>query len=431
MKINLSKQQANITLVALLTIAVLGISLATYLQLTANQNVFITRSQYWNLEIPVAEAGVEEALAQLYHNPGNLGANNWTLTNGYYTKTRAVDSNCFYVVRIQTNTNPIILSSGYVRQPMSTNYLSARTVQANTWRTGLFFKGMVAKGMVDLTGNNIMSDSFDSTDPLYSVAGHYNQAVHKDNGDIYTNSHVTNSLNVGNANIFGRVGTGPGGTVAVGSNGKVGDSTYQVTGANGTIQPGRSTDDMNVSFQDVTVPFTGGASIPTAGSVGGTNYTYLISGGNNQLPSLTMSGQEAMMVTNNAVLYVTGDVSLSGNAQIIIAPGKTLQLFVGGANASIGGNGIANSENATNFFYWGLPSNTSLSFSGNSAFIGAIYAPNAAFTLGGGGNNNYDFVGASVSGTVRLNGHYNFHYDENLGKSGPRRSYIVTNWVEL
>ena len=39
--------------------------------------------------------------------------------------------------------------------------------------------------------------------------------------------------------------------------------------------------------------------------------------------------------------------------------------------------------------------------------------------------------GASVSYSVKMNGHYNFHYDESLMSSGPSRGYIVTSWREL
>jgi hypothetical protein len=59
-----------------------------------------------------------------------------------------------------------------------------------------------------------------------------------------------------------------------------------------------------------------------------------------------------------------------------------------------------------------------------------IYAPDAAFSLGGGGNNNYDFVGGSVTKTVSINGHFNFHYDECL-KNGPAREYVITAWNEI
>jgi hypothetical protein len=134
---------------------------------------------------------------------------------------------------------------------------------------------------------------------------------------------------------------------------------------------------------------------------------------------------------SNTVLYVTGNFSMSGGAQITLGPGATLKLYVAGSSGSIGGNGVINPGWALNFIYYGLPSNTSLSFAGNAAFTGAIYAPNADFSLNGGGNNTYDFVGASVTKTATMNGHFNFHYDEALSKFGPMRGYVVTSWNEM
>jgi hypothetical protein len=89
-----------------------------------------------------------------------------------------------------------------------------------------------------------------------------------------------------------------------------------------------------------------------------------------------MSGQNKLAVVGNAVLYGTGDVSLAGRAYIYIATNSTLKFYVAGATTSFGGNGVANPPgNATNFYYYGLPSNTSLSLSGNAAFTGAIMPP--------------------------------------------------------
>jgi hypothetical protein len=312
----------------------------------------------------------------------------------------------------------------------------ARTVVCTTRQNSLFSKGMVAKGQINMSGNNIHTDSFDSADPDYSTNGQYDPAKTKDNGDVATNSGLVNSLDVGNANIQGHVSTGPGGTVSVGSNGAVGSKAWQAAGNSG-VEPGWSSDDMNVSFPEVQVPFTGGYSIPTGGKVDGTNYTYVLSGGNYELSDLSMSGKANLLVSGSSVLYVTGDVSMAGQSSIIIATNASLALYVGTANtnlpvsASLGGNGIMNNGgNASQFCYYGLPSNTSLKLSGNAAFTGAIYAPQADFTLGGGGNNTYDFVGGSVTASATLNGHYNFHYDENLGRTGPVTGFVVTSWQE-
>lgn len=405
----------------------IGIVLASYLNLTSQQNFSTMQSLTWNSTIPVLEAGLEEALAHIYYKttPSTWGTDGWQLSGNCYQKTRQLSDDSYYIVAISNVSPPVIYSKGYVRMPLKTNYTS-RTVKLTTRRDGLFSKGMVAKGQIDMSGNNVKTDSFDSMDPTYSTNGQYDPAKAKSNGDVATNSGLVNSLSVGNADIFGKVSTGPGGSVSVGSNGGVGDADWHANPANaGKIQPGWSSDDMNVSFPDVSLPFTGGYSTP------GGNPLTISSSGNYQING---SLSKSLVVQSNVhvVLVVTGDISITGNNGIEIQKGGSLQLYMAGSSASIKGNGVMNNGgNATNFFYYGLPSNTSVAFGGNGAFTGAIYAPQAAFTLGGGGNDTKDFVGASVTSTVKMNGHFNFHYDENLGRIGPSRGFIVTSWNEI
>ena len=426
------RTRGNTLLVLLVTVGIIGLSLASYLKLVSNQNLSTMRSAQWNYGIAVAEAGIEEALTHLYYNPVYRATEGWVQdASGYFVKTRML-GDAQYVTRISAANSPEIISSASVRVPFGTNFIEPpRTVRVTTTNDALFAKGMVAKGQIDLSGNNVMTDSFHSVDPAYSTNGRYDSAKSKDNGDVATNSTLVDSLDVWNANIYGKASTGPGGTVLVGPNGGVGSKAWHQAGNKG-IQAGWANDDMNVSFPDVQVPFSGGASTPTSGSYTGTNYTYVLTSGNWQMSSLSMSGQNKMVVVGQVVLYVTGNLSMSGQSTIQIATNSSLRVYVGGASASLGGNGVMNTQgNATNFYYYGLPGNTSLSLSGNAAFSGAIYAPNAAFTLGGGGNNTYDFVGASVTSSVKMNGHFNFHYDENLGRNGPRRGYTVTSWNEI
>ncbi|MDA1272757.1 MAG: hypothetical protein O2960_01715 [Verrucomicrobia bacterium] len=431
MRLRTSTSEGSVLLVILFTVAIIGISMAAYLDMVGSQNISTMRSTQWNSGIPIAEAGIEEALTHLYYNPMNLASEGWVLANGNYTKERMLGTSK-YVISIATSSPPVIVSRAFVRVPLGTNFMEPpRTIRVTTTNDALFAKGMVAKGQIDLSGNNIRTDSFDSTDPAYNTGGAYDPAKAKDNGDIATNSAVIDSLNVWNADIYGKASTGPGGTVSIGPNGSVGSKNWHLAGNNG-IEPGWASDDMNVSFPDVQAPFSGGALTPSSGSVNGTNYTYVLTSGNWEVSSLSMSGQDNLIVMGDAVLYVTGSLSLAGQSFITIATNSSLHLYVAGASASLGGKGVVNTPgSAINFVYYGMPGNTSLSLSGNAAFTGAIYAPSANFTLGGGGNNTYDFVGASVSATVKMNGHFNFHYDENLGKAGPRRGYVITSWNEI
>lgn len=446
MKILLQRRAArsgSVLVITLLTALIIGITLATYLTLVSNQNRSTMRSLAHNSSIAVVEAGVEEALTHLYHNGvTNLAANGWSrLADGRYYKHRNLGGQHSYQVTISPAIPPVIVSLGSVPAPMTPSSFFGwiggstasapppvrRKVRVDTTMDPLFGGGaMVAEGQIDMSGNNVETDSFDSGNPLYSTGGKYDPAKAKDNGDVATNSELLNSVSVGNANIKGHVKTGPHGSVSIGPNGSVGDAAWVNSGSKG-VKSGWVSDDMNVDFPPVKVPFTSGYGTPGAGSLGGTNYNYVLGAGNHKLSSV--SGK--VLVTGHATLYVTDSVNFSGQDVLVIAPGASLKLYVGAPTAKLTGKGILNDGSALSFQYYGLPSNTSLAFSGNAAFTGVIYAPSAAFTLGGGGSTTYDFVGSSVTKTVKMNGHFKFHYDEILKRSGPSRGLIVASWNEL
>jgi len=54
----------------------------------------------------------------------------------------------------------------------------------------------------------------------------------------------------------------------------------------------------------------------------------------------------------------------------------------------------------------------------------------ADLTLNGGGNNN-GLIGSSITKTITMNGHYDFHFDQSLLTAGPNRGFITTSWQEM
>lgn len=443
-----TRDRGSALIIAVLTVMIIGLVLGSYLTLVSRQNESVIRSMAWNATVPVLEAGIEEALAhinQVGSDLNRLGENGWTMaSDGWYMKTRTLGDGSGYITRIRPTDPPVVASTGVVPSPLrgaltvgstEASLLAAaqdagsfvrRTVRVLTRRDSLYAKGLVAKGSIDLLGNNVGTDSFDSEDPTHSTGGRYDPAKKKDNGDVATNSTITDSLDVGNANVMGHVSTGPGGSVHVGANGSVGDKAWVSTGSKG-IQPGYFTADMNVTFPEVTLPFSS-APVPTGGRYDGTNYNTILDTGNYMVSSLDGS----ILVKGDAVVWVKDDLALTGHEYIYIEPGASLKMYVSAPSVNLSGHGVINGTgSALAFQYFGLPSNTSLSFSGNATFVGVIYAPNAAFTLGGGGNNIYDFVGASISDTVKMNGHFNFHYDEALARNGPGRGYVPNSWDEV
>ena len=454
MKIKLNQTpQGNALIMTLLIALTLGSVLASYLNLVSQQNLTVMRSLAWNSAVGVCESGVEEALTHLhYRGITNLLTDGWTSrieTDGvYYDKSRKIGGGCSYDVSIKAVLRPEISSTGHVPAPLTPSSplaaifaqtyggspsqsggIVSRSVKVTAAKYALFAKGMVAKGQINLNGNNIRTDSFDSSDPNYSTGGNYDATKSKDNGDVATNSGLVNSLSVGNADIMGHVSTGPGGSVSVGANGSVGSKAW-VEGGNSGIEPGYSSDDMNVQFNGVTLPpvtWTSLSPAPTLDPLSGITYDYVISSGNWRISNFTGK----VLVTGDATVHVTDSYSFTGNDIVRLASGAKLTVYNGASTAKIAGNGVINPGSALNYSYKGLASNTSVAYSGNAAFTGTIYAPDADFALGGGGSNTYDFVGASITKSVTMNGHFNFHYDEFLAKQPDGADYVVQSWHEM
>jgi len=466
-----SSQHGSILLVSMVITFIIGLTLASYLIMTQNQNISVVRSQTWNTAIILSEAGVEDALAMLNRNGGNFDtlyfwtnssavtADHWESlgVNVWHTR-RYIGSNYYdaYITNsLATPPTPSVHAVGTVAWNFS--YASApqtfyaaygtpnsskptvmkRKIEVRTKVDPLFNVAMAALKTIDFNGKFVKTDSFDSADPNYSDLGLYPTNINKTKagGDVVTDDTIIGALDVGNAKIKGVVKTGPKGSIDIGDNGSVGDVAWVEGGSTG-IQPGHSADDMNVIFDPVQLP-NGAPTWPAPYlwlqnvSIGGTNYLYAFStSGDFKVNELKKNIYVAPGVTVR--LYVTGNSSWAGNDHIDLMAGATLKIYSAG-NFKDTGNGFLNNvnQNAANFYLFGLPTCTDVSFGGNAAYTGVIYAPQADFHLGGGGNTTYDFVGASVSKTVHMNGHYRFHYDENLRRIGLGRGYIPTNWQEV
>ncbi len=474
------RTHASTLVLTVIITALIGLVLVAYLALMSHQNAINFRSQVWNSAMPLVEAGLEHSLAHLNANLElesgkglELARDGWIARGSAFLTTNWIGNERYeltilnYVVGAITNT-PEVVSVGYVVAP----YLAAaptpapflalagavnssasqsfiiRAVHIRCRTEPFWSKAILAKDRIDLKGNKIRSDSFDSTDPNYSTNGQYCPTLFKAGGDIGCNSSIVDSFNIGDAEIYGHVATGPGSGIAIGPNGFVGDVTWTPVGSH-RIEPGWYKDDMNMEFDPITTPFDPMACVPpqpawitnqtvqstngvTVTNNVGTYYNYVLtdnSTSDSKWIIATLSGKT--YVRGNVMLYVSDRINLAGSDCIVISPGSSLKLYMAGATASIGGAGIINYPgSASNCTYYGLPSNTSVSYGGNSTFVGTINAPNAALSFGGGGSTVNDYIGACIARTVTLNGHFSFHYDEAL-RRGPVRAYVVTLWNEL
>ena len=431
-----NETQGSVLMITIVITLLIGLGLASYLSLMRCQHIAGVRSQAWNAALAMAEAGVKETLAQL--NPAALlfstnidrGANGWSLeADGMYHAPRRIITsgsftNGYYDVAITADLLPTIYATGYVTIPALSATI-ARSVKVTTATTSVFRGSMAARVNIDLKGNGVSTDSFDSADPLHSTNGLYYAPWRKAAGDVASTDGI---INVQNADVRGTLYTGPSGSYTMGAQGSVGDLAWVDGGTNG-LQAGHYRNDFNLDFPPVLPPFET-AIPPMGGMVSGTNYTWVLGNGNyKSLGDTKLKSGDTILVSGSAILYVTGDFLMQGSSSIVIAPGANLQLYVGGANSTIGT--LNNAGNCATFTYFGLPSNTSVTLAGNDVFLGSIYAPSADLTMSGGGNNRLDYQGACAVNTVGMNGHFNFHFDENLKRQGPVRGYQISSWTEI
>ncbi len=426
--------QGSALTITLVLCSILGTLLGSYLYLIQNQQLSVARSQYWNQALVVAEAGVEEALALLnsgVQSPG-FAIFPWTAAGGGVFKNdtnrpAARFGNSYYEAFITNGfagANPVILAKGYVPGPLGEPVLR-RTVRVQTKTRPTFpvKAPMIVVQSFDSNGSNVGTDSFDST------VGPYNGATAGTNGDVVTLSTNANSVVVGNGKVKGLVRTPPGGTlgvtVTVGSNGSIGGFADNFT---------------LPEFPSATLPNVASWLPPMSGKApDGLMYDNLLGGFQNYVIA-NLTGSVYVGATNT-VLYVTSGISIGsgGNKkgyappQIHIAPGASLTIYMAGATASIGGNGVVNDTGlAKNFAYYGLPTNTRLDLTGNGAFYGTIYAPQADFNLKGSGNSTADdFTGASITKTTTMTGNFNFHYDDSLIYLTTLGGYDAVSWEEM
>lgn len=265
--------------------AIISLFVMYYLSLIEQQNVLNARSQTWNMAMAVSEAGVEEGLQQLNANYASLGTDGWAYDGStcYWKSNTLTDGNSYVAYIYVTNaSSPVVVARSYVVPPPlaqnavytafaagGVNLQAApvtRAVQVTCSKGGMFLAAMVAKQTINLNGNNVTTDSYDSSNPAKSTNGQYDSSKYTgDKGDIATNLGIANALGIGNANINGHSHTGPGSVssaLQIGPNGHVGPH-----GSGNGVTDGWWLQDANFTFPDTSMPNTGGYFTPTGGVV--------------------------------------------------------------------------------------------------------------------------------------------------------------------
>jgi len=370
-------EHGGVLMVTVMITLLIGVTLASYLMLVRNQSVAVSRSQAWNTALTLAEAGAEEALAQMNHNGGLIsavpGGNGWVFSGGVYRCDPAERelAGGRYAAVYTASASPTIYSTGYVTVPMTSDTVT-RVLVIRTTNAPLYSSGLLP-GSINRQGNHpVTVDSYDSTLAQYSSSGRYDPAR--------TKSAATTNI----------------ATIA------------------------------NTELPEISPPFSTGLPMPPNRSG-----TYRMSGNVLVQGDLILNDGERLLVSSRrgAVLYVKGSILMSPTATIEVARTSSLEIFVEGGSSCLGI--LDNRGSPGTLSYFGRPGNTNIILcASNPAVAGAFYAPAATFSATN-GSTPIDFEGTLTVDSLLLNRPYRFHFDESLLQpSSPRRGFVVSSWSE-
>lgn len=426
----------SLLITAAVTSAILAILIGGGLTYIGNEYMLNLRSHRWHQALHLAEAGIEMSFAE-FNNYYRVGSNAFTSARGWspvvlglgYRRACTLTNSAGEPVGLITNyvwnvggSNPYLQAEGYCHTTPR-GPVVGRRVTCFIFLNSQFPAAMVAKNRIDMNGNNVYTDSYDSSNPAKSTGGRYDPAKKQPNGDIASTDTITNTVDVsiGNANIYGSVLLSPSGSVTMGPNGTIGPTfSNPATTVAAAQTAGWVRNDFQVDIPPVVLP-TGAASWYSVGSLD----TETLNSGDYRATDISPKNKETLTINGDVRIYVTGNIDIKGT--VVVNPGASLIIYAAG-NMSIRGNGVVNnSANAMSTQFYGLDTCTSISVQGNGAWCGVIYAPNAAVSIGGGGSSG--IVSGSVVGkSITMNGHVEFHYDEALRSAGPKGNYNIASW---
>jgi hypothetical protein len=457
MKTKLHSQRGSALLVALVITAGMMAMVGSYLSLVSFNLKSSHRSYHSSAAMNLAETGLEEGMWAInQRRAGNAAAfaapwvvsgdeatldlnNVISVSTATSTRVQVKVTNC----NLTLSTRPRIKAHAVLALPAgmpSVDKWVEVTLDAPATGTpsqpGPSHPGLVAKQSIRFNGNNPSVDSWNS-DPLKTGVSNikYSNTTRNDKGFVGSIDVAVDQVLVQNADILGNVATHNDTNLNnnVGSNGSV----LAFDSPSGTkIDPRRVSTDFKASLPDVTAPATAGYTIgavnsttdlPRAGDTAAADgkYYYTISG-------ISLSSSEKLnILSGNVVINVSSayQVKLSGQAELNIMNGASLDLYAGG-DVDLTGQGVSNgTQPATGthtaatmqapikFKLFGTAPTTavvpqSIKIAGKGALSGVVYAPNANITI----NGNGDVQGSVVGKNITLTGNAAFHYDESLGQ---------------
>ncbi|HNX68219.1 MAG TPA: hypothetical protein PLL75_04285 [Candidatus Omnitrophota bacterium] len=346
------------------------------------------------LAFNAAEAGIDVALRAL---ATNSSLRSGTTSENYVSEITPLSGNAYqYTISpVEENSSlrridakgcaPNCTESSRAYQDSEITVYCEITSEAPPF--SLFDYGVYAKNMI-LMGGNSAFDSYNSNNGAYGGSNTSSEGAMAVNGTL-----IGIMALAGNAKVDGDVYVGHGGipSIAISIMHATVTGECSTLSADFTPPPEVETPD---DATDISINVTG-------------NNTLTLAAGTYRASSLKTSGNGKIVTTGPVKIYVSGEVSISGNGTVV-ADNHPANLL------------IYSTESA------------SVKISGNGAFYGGIYAPSSIVTVSGNG----DIFGAVISRSYLQSGNSAVHFDlalKGLVSSDTSQTQIVRikAWQEM
>ncbi len=420
----LNEQKGSILIIAVLFAAIAAISIGSYIRLAGGEMRLANAQFYSNASLNLAEAGIEEALYAF--NQGDWSEKGWGQSDNANVRSNhfsdiALGEGAVGDIRVRVHDarfpNPTIYAQAEVLS--GTGRMTVKQIEVTLRRRSLFANGITSRNNVKFSGGNVFVASYRSSDPDWTTL---------DGGSVASVSVEEDSVDVGNAEIFGTVATGQQWPKI--RNGMVyGNDTPDGL----DVDPNRVSTDFSSSFPEISSPepenwhyFTKDGEETVLGDGDFPETTQYV-----KASDINLAGEDILRVEGSVVLIVDGDINVAGSAQFILEEGASLQVYVSG-DMDVRGNGWINEGGVpSSLQVYGMGADEqSFSIGGGAQWHAAIYAPNAVMAMNGGGNSG-EFRGAIVGKEVTMNGNSQFYYDEELRDLEGESDFAMASWREL
>lgn len=456
------RQRGSLLIVAMIFAAVIGISLASYIQLGRTSLEISNRALYNNGAMNLAENGLEEAMYSInkyvadttyswsgWSNSGGADAWRTLPSSGTYSFDQGVTGTVRVYIYDYKGNAPKVVARSTIVMGGATKPPIEKWVEIQLRKTSKFANGLVAKQQIRFSGNNASVDSWnsnpDKTDATPAIPYSTDPTVRHAKGSVGSVSVAVDAILVQNADIWGYAATG-GALPAVGSNGLVGPFGT----ASGTMNMANVSTDFVANFDPVTVPATAGYSLGsvTAGiSLPRTGDSPAADGKFYYTASEISFNNETLAIAKRAVGDPAPEVVIKltntldsitiggGSGALNVETGAKLEIYAPG-DVKIAGNGILNggalaadANQPINVQIWGTKTSgvQAIEIKGNGVLSAVVYAPQGSVKI----NGNGDVMGSVVANDITLTGDASFHYDESLADFGGANPFRVSIWKEL